>query len=97
MCADSPIDELERELTRYVTFQRKYGEGESYDFASALKAHRRQVLDNLRDEGGEMWFKRNGLLEKLADQRGIDLTSEPQLRDAIAAHKGLFGKEDTLW
>jgi hypothetical protein len=41
------------------------------------------VLLNMRDDRDPMWLTRNGLLEKLADRKGIDLSSEPSVNDML--------------
>lgn len=97
MCAADPLVELEKDLQRYLGFQRSRVGREDMTFADALREHRRQVLENLRDDGDELWLLRNGWLEKLADQRGIDLTAEPQLKDVIGSHRARRGRTETLW
>ncbi len=97
MCAADPLVELEKELNAYVGLRRTYGAEPEYDFRDALKLHRRQVLENMRDDGDESWFRRNSLLEKLADQRGIDLTGEPEVREIVASHRARRGRSETLW
>jgi hypothetical protein len=72
------LDDLERELKDYVSLQRRYGR-EEYSLSMALRAHRRQVLENLRDDGDSAWTLRNGLLERLADRLHISLVDEPEV------------------
>jgi hypothetical protein len=76
------LEELEAELVKYTGFRRKYGEPD-YTFAQGLIEHRRQALLNMRDDRDPMWLTRNGLLEKLADRKGIDLSSEPSVNDML--------------
>ena len=77
-----PLEQLEADLVKYTAFRQRYSDPD-YSFAKALREHRRQVLVNLRDEPDVMWLNRNGLLEKLADRKGIDLSSEPSVNDVI--------------
>jgi hypothetical protein len=78
MCADDPLSSLERELKRYVAFRHRRGQTD-YQLSDSLKDHRRQVLENLRDDGDESWLLRNGLLEQLADRNSISLVDEPEV------------------
>lgn len=82
MCAGDPLEMLAEELTKYVGFQRRYRDPD-YTFEQALKGHRRQVLENLRDDGDQMWLLRNSLLEKLAEKRGVQMFGEPELKDIL--------------
>jgi len=72
------LDDLERELKGYVALQHRYGR-EEVTLSMALRGHRRQVLENLRDDGDSAWTLRNGLLENLADRLGISLVDEPEV------------------
>lgn len=72
------LDDLDRELSGYVALQHRRGHDE-YTLSTALRMHRRQVLENLRDDGDPAWNIRNGLLERLADNRHIDLSGEPEV------------------
>jgi hypothetical protein len=77
------LELIEDQLTQYVGVQRRY-RNSGYTFAEALKLHRRQALDNYAADEDEIWFKRNGLLEKLADRKGVSLVGEPQVSDVLA-------------
>src|SRR5262245_51550319 len=77
-----PIAEIELELKRYVAYRHRHGSVE-YTLEDALKEHRRQVLENLRDDGDDTWITRNGMLEKLADRKGYDMSLEPTLQDLL--------------
>jgi len=91
------LDDLERELQGYVALQHRRGRDE-YTLSMALRAHRRQVLENLRDDGDPAWNLRNGLLERLADRLSISLVDEPEVgpvleyRRALAADRRKAGK-----
>jgi hypothetical protein len=82
VCAEDPMEALERSLREYVALRHRRGES-SYSFDEALKGHRRQVLENLRDDGDESWLVRNSQLEKLAEKRGIQMYGEPEVKDVI--------------
>lgn len=72
------LEELERYLKRDVGRHHRHGDAD-YTFEEALKGHRRQVLENLRDDGDQEWYERNGLLEQLAERRGVQLYGEPEV------------------
>jgi hypothetical protein len=98
MCADDPLSSLERELKRYVAFRHRRGQTE-YQLSDALKDHRRQVLENLRDDGDESWLVRNGLLEQLADRNSVSLVNELEVGPVLeerrrrAAQRKAFANE----
>ena len=91
------IDDLERELKEYVAFQHRRGFDE-FTLSMALRGHRRQVLENLHDDGDETWLRRNGLLERLAERLSISLVDEPEVgpileyRRTLAADRRKAGK-----
>ena len=76
------LEELERYLKRDVGRHHRHGDAD-YTFEEALKGHRRQVLENLRDDGDPAWNLRNGLLENLAGRLGISLVDEPEVRPVL--------------
>jgi hypothetical protein len=82
------LDDLERELKGYVAFQHRHGL-EEYTLSMALKGHRRQVLENLRDDGDSAWTLRNGLLEQLADRLHISLVDEPEVGPVLEYRRTL--------
>jgi len=82
------LDDLERELKGYVALQHRHGL-EEYILAMALRGHRRQVLENLRDDGDSAWTLRNGLLERLADRLGISLVDEPEVGPVLEYRRAL--------
>ena len=72
------LDELEKYLNRDVARHASHGDI-GYTLSMALRGHRRQVLENIRDDGDPSWLTRNGLLENLADRLGISLADEPEV------------------
>ena len=82
------LDDLERELKAYVALQHRRGVDE-FTLSMALRGHRRQVLENLRDDGDPAWNLRNGLLERLADRRGISLVDEPEVGPILEYRRAL--------
>lgn len=77
------MDEIEKQLVQYVGVQKRYLR-HGFTFEEALKGHRRQCLENYAADEDDIWFVRNGLLEKLADRKGISLIGEPQVSDVLA-------------
>jgi len=82
------LDDLERELKDYIAFQHRRGLNE-FTLSMALRGHRRQVLENLRDDGDESWLTRNGLLESLAGRLSISLDDEPEVGPVLEYRRRL--------
>ena len=76
------MEALERAGKEYVALRHRRGES-AYSFDQWLREHRRQVLENLRDDGDESWLVRNSQLEKLAEKRGIQMYGEPEVKDVM--------------
>ncbi len=82
------LDDLERELKDYVAFQHRRGFDE-FTLSMALRGHRRQVLENLRDDGDPASNLRNGLLERLADRLSISLVDELEVGPVLEYRRRL--------
>jgi hypothetical protein len=82
------LDDLERELKAYVALQHRRGRDE-FTLSMALRGHRRQVLENIHDDGDPSWLTRNGLLENLADRLGISLADEPEVGPVLEYRRHL--------
>jgi hypothetical protein len=82
------FDELERYLKADVARHHRHGIAD-YTFEEALKGHRRQVLENLHDDGDPAWLARNGLLEQLAEKRGVQLYGEPEVKAVLEYRRDL--------
>jgi hypothetical protein len=82
------IDEVEKYLRLDVARHASHGDID-YTLSMSLRGHRRQVLENIRDDGDPSWLTRNGLLENLADRLGISLVDEPEVGPVLAYRKAL--------
>ena len=91
------LDELETYLRKDVARHASHGDID-FTLSMALRGHRRQVLENIRDDGDPSWLARNGLLERLAERLSISLVDEPEVgpvlehRRTLAADRRKAGK-----
>lgn len=82
------LDELEKYLRLDVARHASHGDTD-YTLSMALCGHRRQVLENIRDDGDPSWLARNGLLERLADRLSISLADEPEVGPVLEYRRNL--------
>jgi hypothetical protein len=63
------LAELRAELFDYVNLRARLGTPLSFE--RALRGHREQVIENLRDDGDPMWRDRLSLLDQICVEEGV--------------------------
>lgn len=76
-----PVKELHDEFVRYVGMKRRLGD--DITIRQVAVGHRQVCIENLRDDGDDLWIERVKTVDRLIEREFADVVPDPPLAQVL--------------